>query len=62
MRPETCLTAAEVATLKKGMSPREVLYAAGQPVARRDATFTYCGPAGTVTVTFDEDGELRSVA
>ncbi|HVF03651.1 MAG TPA: hypothetical protein VNA20_02305 [Frankiaceae bacterium] len=61
VRAQTCLTNAELAELDEGMSPRDVLYAVGQPVARQDATFTYCGPAGTVTVTFDEDGELTSV-
>ena len=59
--PEHCLARSEVKSLKKKMTPEEVLAAVGQPRERRGATFGYCGPDGPVTVTFGADGRLRSV-
>ena len=62
IRAPHCLSTAEVESLDKKMTPEEVLATAGQPRARVDETFVYCGPAGDVTVTFDDKGRLRSVA
>lgn len=57
----SCLSRTDVKKLKKGMSPEQVLTLAGQPRTRVDATYTYCGPEGTLTVSFDATGKLRSV-
>jgi hypothetical protein len=59
--PEACLTKPQAKSLKKGMTPQDVLRAVGQPRARVDAAYTYCGPDGLLTVVFDAAGRLKSV-
>lgn len=56
-----CLSRTEVKSLKKGMTPEQVLGAVGQPRTRSGATFGYCGTDGALTVTFDAHGRLKSV-
>jgi microsomal dipeptidase-like Zn-dependent dipeptidase len=63
IRGATCLTSDGTRAIRRGMSPEQVLVAAGQPKARQDETFTYCATGGaTVTVTFGPNGKVRTVA
>jgi hypothetical protein len=62
IQAQSCLTRTDVKRLKKSMTPEDVLAAVGQPKSRVDATFTYCGPAGNLVVSFDANGKLRTVA
>jgi hypothetical protein len=65
--PDACradvvdLTAGDVRGIHHGMTPEEVLGAAGQPHTRTAAGFTYCAEAGTVTVSFGRDGRVSGV-
>lgn len=69
--PDSCrpdvpgLTAADLARLRRGMTPEEVLLTVGQPHRREGTTFTYCAasPAGKVRVVvrFDPRGRLAAV-
>ncbi|HWL37633.1 MAG TPA: hypothetical protein VNQ77_15715 [Frankiaceae bacterium] len=61
IQAQSCLTRSDVKKLKKSMTPEDVLAAVGQPKSRVDATFTYCGPAGTLAVSFDANGRLRAI-
>jgi hypothetical protein len=55
------LTSADVKSVKRGMTPEQVLFALGQPATRTGTAFTYCAPGGTLTVTFGADGRVAKV-
>ncbi|MCU1596203.1 MAG: hypothetical protein JWO12_3595, partial [Frankiales bacterium] len=52
------LTRADLASLKKGMTPEQVLARLGQPHTRVGNAFTYCAAGKTVAVTFTKAGTL----
>ena len=64
--PDSCrddvadLSAEQLATLHKGMTPEQVLRALGQPSKRKGQTFRYCVEGSAARVRFTEDGKLRS--
>lgn len=58
----SCLTSAAAKSVKKNMTPEQVLVTLGQPRQRQDTTYTYCAVDGTLTVTFGANGRVRSVA
>jgi hypothetical protein len=66
--PDACrddvldLTADDLATVRRGMTPEQVLRAIGQPHTRIADTFTYCTGSGTATVTFGSNGRVATVA
>jgi hypothetical protein len=49
------------AAVRNGMTPEQVLLAAGQPVQRSGDTFTFCVGTATATVTFGPDGTVEEV-
>lgn len=51
----------DLAGIRKGMTPEEVLLAAGQPTERNGDTFVYCLAGGKATVTFGPGGTLQHV-
>jgi hypothetical protein len=59
--PDACrgdvadLTEGDLAKLRPGMTPEQVLRTLGQPSARQNSTFTYCLEGGTATLTFEGD-------
>ena len=54
-----CRDAADLAGLRAGMNPEEVLRTAGQPRQRTGARFTYCQEGGgTEMLSFDATGHL----
>lgn len=54
-----CRTPAQLAALRAGMAPEEVLRTAGQPARRVDDTFTYClEDGGEAELAFDASGLL----
>jgi hypothetical protein len=57
------LTATRLSSLKAGITPRQVLFALGQPASRAGLTFGgYCMRGGrTATVTFSAGGRLTDV-
>ena len=55
------LSKSDVKTVKKGMTPGQVLAALGQPHTRIGTAFTYCGARGTVTVSFAKNGTVGKV-
>ena len=63
--PDACrsdvpdLAGDDVARIRKGMTPEEVLLAAGQPAERNGDTFVYCVAGGTTTVTFGPGGTVK---
>jgi hypothetical protein len=58
-RPDVAnLTRGDLAHVKKGMSPEQVLVVLGQPHSRIGREFTYCGQDGDVTVRFTPAGQV----
>jgi hypothetical protein len=55
------LGAGDLARVRRGMTPEQVLGTLGQPHTRVGSTFTYCGTRGTVTVRFDRRGLVAAV-
>ena len=55
------LSSAQVKQVKKHMAWDEVLARLGQAHTRGASAYTFCGAAGTVTVTFDSDGFVKHV-
>ena len=67
--PDSCrvdvtdLSKDDLRTLRKGMSPEDVLWALGQPSSRQDSTFTYCTEGNqTTTLEFSQNGDLTKWA
>jgi hypothetical protein len=50
----------DLAHVKKGMTPEQVVVALGQPHTRIGRQFTYCGTRGTVTIAFDDKGTVAA--
>jgi hypothetical protein len=62
-RPDIAdLTKADLAKVRRGMTPEQVLAALGQPHTRVGTAFTFCGPRGTSTVRFNAAGTVSKVA
>ena len=56
-----CLVVDQVAQVRPGMTPEQVLVMLGQPAERTGTTFTFCIAGGTATVSFGEDGRVTGV-
>jgi hypothetical protein len=52
------VTGGDLATVKRGMTPEQVITALGQPHTRIGRAFTYCGTSGRVTVRFSAAGRV----
>lgn len=65
--PDSCrsdvedLTKEDRKRLKRGMTPKDVVWALGQPSSRQGSNFTYCSEGErTTTLTFNSTGTLSS--
>ena len=56
------LTAGDLARVRAGMTPEQVLAVLGQPHDRVGRSFTYCGPRGTSKVVFSAAGLVQPVS
>ena len=65
--PDSCradvpdLEGDDLRRVSRGMTPEEVLVAAGQPVERDGDGFVFCAGGSSVTVTFGDDGTVAQV-